>query len=43
VAKFHGVGPATAEKMHKAGIETGADLKIWSLPDLQARFGKSGA
>jgi len=43
VAKFHGVGPATAEKMHRLGIQTGADLKAWSLQDLQARFGKSGA
>jgi len=43
VAKFHGVGPATAAKMHGLGIESGADLKAWSLPDLQARFGKSGA
>lgn len=43
VAKFHGVGPATADKMHRLGIRTGADLKAWSLPELQARFGKSGA
>ena len=43
VAKFHGVGPATTEKMHRLGIQTGADLKAWSLQDLQARFGKSGA
>ncbi len=42
VAKFHGVGPATAAKMHGLGIFTGADLKAWSLKDLQARFGKSG-
>jgi len=28
--------------MHRLGIETGADLKTWSLQDLQARFGKSG-
>src|ERR1700761_6132476 len=42
VAKFHGVGPATAEKMHALGIHTGADLKAWSLQDLQAGFGKSG-
>ena len=42
VAKFHGVGPATAGKMHSLGIHTGADLKAWSLKDLQARFGKSG-
>lgn len=43
VAKFHGVGPATTVKMHALGIETGADLKAWSLQDLQARFGKSGS
>lgn len=43
VAKFHGVGPATADKMRRLGIETGADLKAWSLADLQARFGKAGA
>jgi DNA polymerase-4 len=43
VSKFHGVGPATSSKMHSLGIETGADLKAWSLLDLQARFGKSGA
>ena len=42
VAKFHGVGPATAARMHEFGIQTGADLKTWSLQDLQARFGKSG-
>ena len=27
VKKFHGVGPATAEKMKRLGIETGADLR----------------
>src|SRR5580658_3904877 len=43
VAKFHGVGPATARRMHEAGIQTGADLKTWSLPDLQRQFGKAGA
>jgi DNA polymerase-4 len=43
VAKFHGVGPATAAKMHGAGIQTGADLKTWSLDDLTRRFGKSGS
>ncbi|MFO1147589.1 MAG: DNA polymerase IV [Alsobacter sp.] len=42
VSKFHGVGPATAARMHALGITTGADLKAWSLADLQARFGKSG-
>jgi DNA polymerase-4 len=43
IAKFHGVGPATASKMHGLGIQTGADLKTWSLPDLQAQFGKAGS
>ncbi|MGW9947333.1 DNA polymerase-4 [Rhizobium leguminosarum] len=42
VKKFHGVGPATAEKMHRLGIETGADLKARSLDFLIDNFGKSG-
>ena len=42
VKKFHGVGPATAEKMHRLGIETGADLKGQSLQFLTQHFGKSG-
>jgi DNA polymerase-4 len=42
VKKFHGVGPATAERMHKLGIETGADLKARDLAFLQQHFGKSG-
>jgi len=43
VAKFHGVGPATAARMHEMGIHTGADLKARPLGELHARFGKSGA
>ncbi|WBU58214.1 DNA polymerase IV [Paracoccus sediminicola] len=43
VAKFHGVGPATAAKMQRLGIATGADLRAQSLEFLQARFGKSGS
>ncbi|TKW68541.1 MAG: DNA polymerase IV [Paracoccus denitrificans] len=42
VAKFHGVGPATAAKMARSGIVNGADLRAQSLEFLQARFGKSG-
>lgn len=42
VKKFHGVGPATAEKMHRLGIGTGADLKTKSLQFLTQHFGKSG-
>ena len=41
VARFHGVGPVTARKMQRLGIETGADLRAWSLPQLQAHFGSS--
>lgn len=42
VKKFHGVGPATAEKMHRLGIDTGADLKERSLDELIDHFGKAG-
>ena len=42
VARFHGIGPVTAAKMQALGIETGADLRAWSLPELEARFGSSG-
>lgn len=43
VKKFHGVGPATAAKMERLGILTGAALKAKSLAFLQEYFGKSGA
>lgn len=43
VKKFHGVGPATAAKMERLGILTGADLKAKPLTFLQQHFGKSGA
>lgn len=42
IKKFHGVGPATAEKMHRLGIETGADLKEKTLEFLVEHSGKSG-
>ena len=42
VAKFHGVGPVTAARMHRLGIFTGADLRRQSLAFLQQHFGKSG-
>jgi DNA polymerase IV len=42
VGKFHGVGPATAAKMNRLGIETGGDLKERSLAFLEQNFGKSG-
>ncbi len=43
VKKFHGVGPATAERMRKYGIETGLDLKSKPLAFLQEHFGKAGS
>src|SRR5690606_26018801 len=42
VGKFHGIGPATAAKMQKLGIHTGADLRAQSLEFLQRHFGKAG-
>ncbi|WP_275791210.1 DNA polymerase IV [Pararhizobium gei] len=42
VKKFHGVGPATAERMKRHGIETGLDLRSKSLGFLQQQFGKAG-
>ena len=43
VAKFHGIGPATARKMGALGIATGADLRRQPLAFLQEHFGKAGA
>ena len=42
VGRFHGIGPVTARKMESLGIVTGADLRAWSLPELESRFGSSG-
>jgi DNA polymerase-4 len=42
IAKFHGVGPVTAEKMNRLGTHTGADLRRQSAAFLQQHFGKSG-
>ncbi len=42
VRKFHGVGPATAAKMERLAIVTGADLKDRSLDFLTSQFGKAG-
>ncbi|MGB3338506.1 MAG: DNA polymerase IV [Devosia sp.] len=41
IEKFHGVGPATAARMHGLGISTGADLAALSLAELVERFGRS--
>lgn len=42
VEKFHGIGKATAAKMHRMGIFNGRDLKQFALHDLVRRFGKVG-
>src|SRR5262245_17627225 len=43
VAKFHGIGPKTAERMKALNILTGADLRACSMAFLHQHFGKSGA
>jgi DNA polymerase-4 len=42
IEKFHGIGKATAAKMHRMDIRNGHDLKQHSLLELARRFGKSG-
>lgn len=43
IRKFHGVGPVTAEKMQRLGIQTGADLKSKSPEFLKQQFGNAAA
>lgn len=43
VTRFHGIGPATAARMERLGIRTGADLKARDPAFLRAHFGKAGA
>jgi DNA polymerase-4 len=42
IKRFYGVGPRTAEKMARLGIETGADLRRQSLEWLNRNFGSWG-
>ena len=42
VEKLHGVGPATARRLHAMGIRTGADLQSWDEAALRQRLGKAG-
>jgi DNA polymerase IV len=43
VRRFHGVGPRTAEKMAKLGLQTGADLAAKDAAWLTAHFGSWGS
>ncbi len=40
--KFYGVGPATAAKMERLGLMTGADIRAKDRRWLDAHFGKAG-
>lgn len=41
IEKFHGVGPATAARMHAMGIATGADLAALTIDEMVSKFGRS--
>jgi DNA polymerase-4 len=43
VKKLHGVGKVTAAKLNKLGAQTCADLRGWTLLELQHHFGSFGA
>ena len=43
IRRFHGIGPRGEEKMHRLGIETGADLAAKDVAWLTAHFGSFGA
>jgi DNA polymerase-4 len=40
IGKFHGIGPATEEKMKNLGVYSGEDLLSWDLEELKPIFGK---
>lgn len=42
VERFFGIGAVTAERMHRLGIRTGADLRQWDEAALVHHFGKAG-
>jgi DNA polymerase-4 len=42
IEKFHGIGPATAARMHALGVKTGADLALIPRSTLESHFRKSG-
>ena len=42
IGKLFGVGKVTAAKMNQLGVQTCADLRLWTLPALQHHFGQFG-
>ncbi|MDW9478803.1 DNA polymerase IV [Sinorhizobium meliloti] len=42
IGKFHGIGPATAERMKSLGVANGADLERVGSAFLEENFGKAG-
>lgn len=42
IGRFYGVGPVTEARMRELGINSGADLRDRSLPELEQAFGKAG-
>ncbi len=42
IERFHGIGKATAKRLHDMGIHTGADLKKTPVATLEHLFGKRG-
>ncbi|WP_227430746.1 DNA polymerase IV [Psychrobacter sp. I-STPA6b] len=42
IERFHGIGKATASRLHTLGIHTGADLRATELSLLTHEFGKRG-
>lgn len=42
IERFFGIGEVTTAKMHRLGIRTGADLRMWDEASLVRHFGKAG-
>lgn len=42
IEAFHGIGPATARRLHKMGVYKGSELKSQTLEHLKEAFGKAG-
>lgn len=43
VGKLFGVGPVTARRLQRLGAHTCADLRAWTVVDLERHFGRFGA